>query len=584
MGWLAAAMFGALSATEPPAAFAADGEPMGPMPDFAIRTADGSFREYRDRRVVADDFVKARVRPQGDSIWQLTLTLKRAVREVWFPWPRPTLPNAADAEAVVYYPYRMGVVEKDSAIPSGEWRGETYPGGAFAPLLVTAATATATLIAAVNWPPRQVRPTYTRGRMGLCYAEPASVGERHTYSLMLTTAHGDERRGIYAWQLVLDRYKDWLVDRMRHAGLYPIAYPRSLRRAHGWMQVDLHMLARFRIREIERLFEARHHVFPWLQFWGQMSNYQREPREGLTEWPDPPLNPFEQVGCCLDHPMMHARYRDKLPVFARKVVARGGIVGYYARPRSPYSSIESKDSSDFLFLQGWTETNHRDGANAFYLDVLGARPFGAPLVIARLLSSVLPSMAVIEWPVDVYPSAFLIGGSLWGGPFWSTFPGEELDATNTRMTFPRFGRYLLDDRIIFLGSSNGDFMWWGDYRGWNHWTERQAFLLGAKFDAPTRFKGQHGWIDPLNPVVKRIVAERERVEWWERGPVYRDRAGVTELPDGIDVRRFTDRHGVNLFAVDNPQRRRGLAFRFGSNLIPVPRRPISILVVGLEAG
>jgi hypothetical protein len=151
------------------------------------------------------------------------------------------------------------------------------------------------------------------------------------------------------------------------------------------------------------------------------------------------------------------------------------------------------------------------------------------------------------------------------------------------MTFPRFGRYILDDRIIFLGSSNGDFMWWGDYRGWNHWTERQAFLLGAKFDAPTRFKGQHGWIDPLNPVVKRVVAERERVEWWERGPVYRDRAGVTELPDGIDVRRFTDRNGVNLFTVDNPQRRRGLAFRFGSNLIPVPRRRISILVVGLEA-
>ena len=556
----------------------------GVVPDFAVRTTEGSFQEYRHRDVVADGYVKARVRAQEGDIWLLTVTAKVALREVCFPGQfASTVPEGKDEEQVIYYPYRMGVVERVSAIPPDEWRSQSYPGGAFAPLIVAADSMTATMVAAVNWPPRVVRPEYTRGRMRLCYEGPTIPGERRTYAVMLTVARANERTGVYPWHLVLDHYKAWLTERMKGAGLYPIRYPEPLRSVHGWLHVGLQQLARFRIGDVDRLYEARRQVFPWIQFWGQMSNYQREPREGLSDWPDPPLGPFEQVGCCLDRPVMHPRYRDTLPEFARRVIDRGGMVGYYTRPRSPYASIDNADNPDFAFLRQWTETNRQDGANAFYLDVLGARTFGPPLAVARLLSSVLPEMSVIEWPVDVYPSAFLVGGSLWGGPQWRTVPGQELDASHTRMTFPRFGRYLLDDRIIFLGCSNGDFMWWGPYRGWDHWTERQVFLLGAKFDAPTRFKGQAGWIDPLNPVVKRIVAEREQAMWWERAPRYRDRAGISELPKGVDVRHFVDRDGVDLFVVDNPLRRRGTSFSFGRRRVAVPQRALSIVVAAANS-
>src|SRR5262249_56592137 len=100
----------------------------------------------------------------------------------------------------------------------------------------------------------------------------------------------------------------------------------------------------------------------------------------------------------------------------------------------------------------------------------------------RLLTKNFDPATVIEYPVDVYPGAFLVSGSLGAGA-WAGGPGrtpERLGAALTRTTVPAFGRYLLDDRVLFAGDSNGDGRCWGP--GADYWTERQAFLLGAKFD------------------------------------------------------------------------------------------------------
>jgi hypothetical protein len=105
----------------------------------------------------------------------------------------------------------------------------------------------------------------------------------------------------------------------------------------------------------------------------------------------------------------------------------------------------------------------------------------------------------------------------------------------------------LDDRIIFLGESNGDHMLWNTNHGAVFWGERQAFLLGCKLD----------WIQrpdaggSNNPAVLAIVDAWWRSGFWDRRPVYDDSVGLTDVPVGVDVRRFTGNSGETLLAIDN---------------------------------
>jgi hypothetical protein len=571
---------------------AAAGEPARDAPAFAVRTADGQFRAFHadpdddSSFSIRNELVWARVaRVEGDA-WELHLENRsgKALSEVWFPWePNASALNGVLEDDIVLYPRLLGVAEKADLLAEWDWFGEGYPGGAFAPLVVVSDQSAARMVAAVNWPPRRVRPVFSRGRLGLRYERTLAPGATDRYRALLVSARGDPGRGIHAWHLVLDAYQAWLHERMKEAGLYPLEYPEELRRVHGWMHISLHELARFDADELRRLYALYGHVFPWLQCWGQMSNYGRFPPEGLLDWPETPLEPGEQTGCCLEIPRMHTRYKPALPTLAREITARGGLVGYYARPRRPYARLDGPDNPNLAFLLDWIAENERDAATAFYLDVVGVGDFGDPLTLARMFQQgTFPRLAVTEFTQDVYPVACLVGSCLWGLKRWETAPGQtpaDLGPQLPRVTFPRFGRYLLGDRIIFLGRSNGDFMWWGPYRGHDHWTERQVFLLGAKFDAPTRFKGQRGWITTVNDVVQEIVDEWERTGWWERNPVYRDRVGIHDLSPKLDVRRFVDAAGLNLFVVENWSRARDASFRFFGREIIVPPRRLCIMVL-----
>jgi hypothetical protein len=86
----------------------------------------------------------------------------------------------------------------------------------------------------------------------------------------------------------------------------------------------------------------------------------------------------------------------------------------------------------------------------------------------------------------------------------------------------------------------------------------------------------------MNHALARILELRRATDWWKREPVYRDRALVYDVPVGIDVRRFVDRKGVNLFAIDNPGRQAGKRFGFAGRKVAVPTEGISVVEVGLD--
>lgn len=157
-------------------------------------------------------------------------------------------------------------------------------------------------------------------------------------------------------------------------------------------------------------------------------------------------------------------------------------------------------------------------------------------------------------------------------------PGTDLNkvlaGTKTVCSFPRLARYVMDDKTIFLGASNGDYAYWADYG--EYWTMRNAFLLGAKFDlqspGPQAFSSTSMWA-PL----ERILDLRENSDWWSRDMVYYDEEGVSNIPSGIEVRRFVDKDGYNAFCIENWQQQTQKSFTFGGRSYSIPSDQLSIV-------
>ena len=118
------------------------------------------------------------------------------------------------------------------------------------------------------------------------------------------------------------------------------------------------------------------------------------------------------------------------------------------------------------------------------------------------------------------------------------------------IAFPELIRYTLSKRLFLLGESNIDFWYWGNIRGANYWIERQAFLLGAKFDAITpedTFQGHE-----IDVALKFAIDLRNAHKWWDRDCEYNHQIGISNITNpNVDIRRFTDAGGYELFVVDN---------------------------------
>lgn len=538
---------------------------------FAVEYSGGKFEVYsRPARSTAgywkikNSLIDAMVSNTGGECWQLELTPNKAIEKVWFPWWKETLVESRrSANYALYYPYLLGTVMRSDFNKPFAWWGVEYPGTAFAPVMVLSSDQEALMVAAANWPPKRTKVYYSYLRMSFLYDEQIKPNQTATFRAITCKAAGDISQGTDAWHTVVDQYKTWLKTKMEEAELLPINYPQWMKDVDGFMNVQLQNMPQFNIAEIYNSWNQWHSVFPWIQFWGQMSDYAGK----------------QGGGCCLEKQEMHPRYKPDLIQFVRNVTtapAQPGHVGYYSRPRESDDDIVDNTTAR-NFLLGWLQKNESDyNANIFYVDVLGNRYFGDPLRVATLFRDEFPKDIFIEYPVDIYPTAFLVSGSLGGNQYKNTDWAQRVDGLTTKKkkaAYPAFGRYLLDDRVILMGESNGDHIFWGT-KG-QHWTERQAFLLGAKFDVTTFSLGKQKEAVAL----EMILSERKRVSWWQRQPVYCDTKGLSDIPAGIQVRRFKDKDDKDLFVIDNWNRLSSRRFNFNNQTISVPEKQLSILEI-----
>jgi hypothetical protein len=495
--------------------------------------------------------------------WSLTLAAKQDIKSVIFPSGSTRHPLDADiGDDVYYYPRLLGIVEPASARNAdGAWWGLRYPGEASAPLVVYADADQARMVAATNWPPRDVQPEYAAQRLILKYSQQQPANTTLTYGAIVSEATGQD-----SWRQVLDDYRAWLDLHV------VVTYPEWQWLGDGFLNVELQTFDSFNARALP----APSSNFPWVQMWGQMGPYA--------------------MGCC--EPIQHIdnHYLPGLTKWVQARVAEGFHVGYYSAPNwTDLVAYALDQPPGILWLSDWLTFNRKAGANAFYVDVMGGNYVGEAEPVRQLfVNATIPQDALIEMPVDIYPVAALTSGSLAGD---QTLCGAPYKAATSRTTFPRFGRYLLRDRLLYHGGSNTDGRFVGEAQ-WgvttdgglnaqcgypaycaklgpalcNHGTELMSFSLGLKQDVTDWARA--------NPVRDAIIAERARVRWFPRRPVYRDTDGLDlreiKPTDYITVTRFIDRDGRTLVASTNPLGIKGRHVRVGSQTLTLSARTVSI--------
>jgi hypothetical protein len=288
---------------------------------------------------------------------------------------------------------------------------------------------------------------------------------------------------------------------------------------------------------------------------------------------------------------LHPRYRDPndpdypngvwdLVGFAESVVANPNHhLGYYSRPED---EVPIQDANDLEWLRQWLDTAEIDwSANTFFHDTMGMRSCDDPNFIAHLYGDdpdaangnpdAFSKHTVIEGPMDIYPAAYIVSGSLDRGTDYPGGPGHTIDDLGDpnddvfSVPFAQLGTYVLNDRIMFNGYGNDQHLLWGSAN--NHWMERQCFLLGHKLEGRPWDTDPNEW----NAAVEKVMDLRDDVGWWSRTLRYQDRRGITNVPDGIRVRRFTDEgNNRELLVVENWDLLEGRTFQFNGKNVNVP--------------
>jgi len=559
-----------------------------PSPEFAVRTADGTLRVYPKPGTaragtyrIDDETLRARVDSLGDDLFRLKIeSAKREIHEVYFPWQSERAPLDGDrADDIFYYPSRLGLTTKATAADDDfAWKGSdvaTYPGGTFAPFTILADADDARIVAAANWPPLAVLPQFAAERMVLRYSRPLKKGARGEWNAVIATFRVDAKTGLVPWQMAARRYRRWLDTHVPTP-----SYPEWMWRGEGFLNVQLENYIDAPEAEVRKAWSQYRDVYPWVLFWGQMSPYAGN--------------------CCELKAGLNERYQSWLPAFFREEVSGKGFHGgMYSAPFAgerdkPLLKLDTKEG--VAFLADWLASNRAAGANAYYIDTLGGHPYGeAAPIVALFQSKKIPDAALIEGLVDIYPAPALSSGALTNyapacGAPWKR--PEDWPMAG----FARLGRFTLGDRMIYLGGSNTDWIFWGEQRGFTldnyfvklcdyaayceangpceHWTEREAFLMGARFDML--------WPEN-NPVLDRILELRRTVGWWDLRPVYLDTEGLDlsgiARADRIDVRRHRTRDDRDLLTIYNERSAPDRKVRVDGREVALPATPYAIVEV-----
>ena len=544
------------------------------IPAFAVKFAnlksvvfDKADRQENGKYYFERDSLNAVIQDLGDDKWQLDISNKASeIKELWFPWISKRIKlNDNLQDDIIYYPYLFGTAVKNTSLKDWGWKGLDYPGTLFAPIVILADGTDGVYAASINWPPIRVQPTYSKDRIAIKYPDKIPAGGTFECSILFSEIKADSANSRLPWQIAVEKYKIWLEQKMEAEQLYPINYSQWVREIDGFLNIQLENITSFNISEVYKRWNKWNIYFPWVQFWGQMSDYAGKPGGG----------------CCLDKIEMHPRYIPELVQFAKNITTleiSPGHAGYYSRPHYLgylYKTSDGQKSENLNHLLQWLSKNKEEYyANVFYIDTFGGRYFGYPLQVAKLFKSDFPKDTFIEYAVDIYPTAFVISGSLGGGNKKKGKRFDDFERGYNVIAFPRLGRYLLNDRIIFLGESNNDYNNWG----WknDYFCERQVFLLGAKFDVMHPGEKIGSEIKP-NSALTQIISERKRVSWWKRSPKYFDTIGIKDIPPGAEVRKFQDVNGRTLFVVENWALREGLSFTYEGNQINIPQKQLQII-------
>lgn len=516
-----------------------------------------------NRWTFEDSSARVELAYDGAGFWTLRLTARVPIENVAFPWTSSDyeLPAPGDDDRVLY-PFIGGISERAGIRGANTWWGLTYPGGCFAPLVVEADRTTARIIAATNTPPRRVQVLIGRRRVQMLDATALAAGETRTLGALVYEAHGDAQAGDPPWMLALRPYRRWLTQHALREET-----PAWMQLSDGFLMESLQNMPAFEPEQIRARWQRWRERFPWVQIWGQMSHYA-----GPASIAQPPRDPSEPTGCCLPRVEMHRRYVGLLDALVAEVRARGDHVGFYAAPSG--GALDEARGVDWL--RRWIARNRAFGANAFYVDVLGRMPLGEPSsVLAQFDNGTIPTDALIEGYVDVYPRAALLSGML-GIPGVTSTPRGDPE-TCERCAFPAFARALMESRPAFAGVSNGDHRYFGPSARPPFEGEREVFLLGAKYDAGLDVLPAVG---PAQPSYLRdILDARASVRFNARAPRYRHTLGLSEISLGISVRRFDTSDGAVLLAVDNPQRLEGASVRLRGQRVTLPASAVSMVEV-----
>lgn len=601
---------------------------------FKIKYEDGTEKVYTnstgqtENKVFQylDEDIDAKINV-SQKIKILTLSpLQKNISKVWFPWEYQTHLDEDENDDFILYPHWMGIAIKIQNVSETAWSGDktrpTYPGDIFSPILIRTDEDNALTVASASWPPVSASPLYKKNDFAIEYDKKIPVNSSENFSTFIFQTTSQEP-GVQPWQKAADEYKKWLREQLYSENIWPVKYPESVQNANGWIHYNLNLNPRdptadphredmaFNETLLQEKYDRWKSVFPWIQFWGQMSPWSNYYNQSATP----------NSGCCLRNRTINERYLPFLTSFMSQVKTEGGQVSLYQRPYrptegSPYYLLNETftfvtpdlgtSETPLQWFQNWIRRNTEFGSNAYYLDVLGAVYLGEPELMMNLFDDTksvytVPPESVIEFPVDIYPTSFLTGTSFSGlvDPQKGPLGGPGIKKENFNQTvFPQLARYILDDRIFFIGESNYDHYLWGtvkEYVGLNrgfvypvyqqfcnqnpdqcwYWMERQAFLMGGKFDA-WHIEENQSAPNVLDKIINLTVAEWEKTNWNERQPRYYDTKGISEISnETITIKRFVDKEDKHLFVIDNPLKKSPVQFLFYGDpvIIDIPINP-----------